>query len=155
MFYLQYVLDDSEKKYPSIAYYPRISKEEILLRFACDYWVKDHKVYEKTATENDGVAYTIYVQHDPEEQVVEKGILFESNWKGIRLEYRHYHSDWSEYPVIQQQDCSSDQDVLLSLLTEIHMIHGRIWQKQSTEVDENRKKYVIYVVPFDGEEGMD
>lgn len=150
MHYLQYVLDSTEKKYPSIAHYPRISKEEILLRFACDYWVKDHKVYEKTYTEIDGNSYTIYVNHDPEEQVVEKGIIFEPNWKGIRLEYRHYHPDWSIYPIIQQQ-CSSDQDVLLSLLTEIHMIDGSVWQKQSTEVDENRKKYVIYVIPFDVE----
>ncbi|SDZ20541.1 hypothetical protein [Thermoactinomyces sp. DSM 45892] len=150
MHYLQYILDDPDKKYPVIAHYPRIAKEEILLRFACDYWVKDHKVYEQTSTEIDGMIYSIYVQHNPEEQVVEKGIIFEPKWQGVKLEFRHFHPNWTQYPIVQEQKHSSAQDVLLSLLAELHLIQGRFWQKQSTEVDENQKKYVIYVTPYEG-----
>lgn len=146
---LQYLLVDDQKQYPCISYYEPISKEEILLRFSCDYWIKDHKVYQVVDTEIEGNIYSIYVIHNQEEKVVEEGIIFAPTWQGIQLEYRHFHVDWEVYPVIHREFYSSDRDVLLHLLSTIQMIKGKSWQTKSTEVDENRKKYIIYVSPVD------
>lgn len=144
---LEYRLSDEKRGFPILYYYNGIDKEEISLRFACDYFVKDRHVYEKTGCAVEDGTYVIYVQRAEEERVLDSRLVFDPNWRGIRMEVRHFREDAAHYPVVHNFLFHSDEDALLHLLSDFLCIGGREWQKTSTEVDENRKVYVIYAKP--------
>jgi hypothetical protein len=144
---LEYRLLDEEKGYPVLYYYDGIDKEEISLRFACDYFVKDQHVYEKTSCAVEDGTYVIYIRRAEDEKVLDDQLVFAPDWRGIRLEVRHFREGTAHYPVVHTFYFHSDEDALLHLQSDLFYIGGREWQKTSAEVDENRKVYVIYAEP--------
>jgi len=144
---LEYRLLDEEKGYPVLYYYNGIDKEEISLRFACDYFVKDQHVYEKTSCAVEDGTYVIYIRRAEDEKVLDDQLVFAPDWRGIRLEVRHFREGTAHYPVVHTFYFHSDEDALLHLQSDLFYIGGREWQKTSAEVDENRKVYVIYAEP--------
>ena len=68
---LEYRLLDPERNYPVLYYYNGMDKEEITLRFACDYFVKDQHVYEKMSCALENGTYVIYVRRAEDEQVLD------------------------------------------------------------------------------------
>lgn len=143
---LEYRLLDELNHFPLVSLYPDISKAEIALRFCCDYFVKGHKVYQKTSCAIDDT-YVIYVVEDPEEQVLNPGLVFLPDWIGVRVEVRHYHEEGCDYPVVLKKHFHNDQDALLFLMSQFIELDGHEWEKASTEIDENRKVYVYYAQP--------
>ena len=148
---LEYRLLDPERNYPVLYYYNGMDKEEITLRFACDYLVKDQHVYEKMSCALEIGTYVIYVRRAEDEQVLDSQLVFAPDWEGIRMEVRHFREGTAHYPVVHTFHFHSDEDALLHLQCDFLFIDGQEWQKTSAEVDENRRVYVIYAQP--AEEG--
>jgi hypothetical protein len=141
-----HLIEDGEKI--SILYdYPSVSKEEVLMRFACDYFVRGKDVFECVHVQADPPVHKIYVKRSEEEKVLDDRLRFSPSWQGIRMEVRHFDERWSSYPVVHRYQFHHAQDALLHLLSSLHFIDGQWWETTSTEVDENRYVYVIYAIP--------
>jgi hypothetical protein len=144
---LEYRLLDEEHGFPIVSYYDHITIEEILLRFACDYFVQDNRVFEKTSCAIENSTYVIYVKLNQEEKVIDQGLIFAPHWKGIRIEVRHFQEQVSQNELIDQVDFREVKEALAYLLSDYILLNGEEWEKCSTEVDENRKLYVYYAQP--------
>lgn len=145
--YLEYRLLDEKNDFPQIAYYPNISKEEVLLRFHCDYWVKDRIVYELKSTSSESHGYVIYVEPVPEQYEEDISYVFQPSWKGVKVEFRMYQEGVKEFPLIKEYIYSSPLDALLHLASDFYYLDGKEYLKTSAEIDENEKKYVYYAKP--------
>lgn len=143
---LEYRRFDEENGFPLLYYYDFIDKDEISLRFACDYLVKDGVVYEKTSCAIEPRAYVIYVKTAEEEQASAGGAELYGYRGGIRIELREYIEHTSRYPVVHVFQFQDDDDALLHLQSDYLWWDGTEWEKTSAEVDEDRKVYVYYAV---------
>jgi len=141
---LEYRLLDEPNGYPVLFYYDPINKDEILLRFACDYFVKGHLVYEKTSCAVEGDRYVIYVQRSSEEQAVDYLQTAAPRWGSLRMELREYREGTCEYPLLHTYYFRDEDDALLHLLSDYLYWNGQEWEKTSSEVDEDRQVYVYY-----------
>ncbi|EMT53277.1 MULTISPECIES: hypothetical protein [Brevibacillus] len=144
---LEYRLLDEEKDYPVLYYYDGIDKDEISLRFACDYLVKGHVVFEKTSCATEPGCYVIYVRYSAEEQAVDYVDTAAARWGSIQIELREYKEGTNVYPLIHTYSFKDDDDVLLLLQSDYITLNGREWEKTSAEVDEDRRVYVYYARP--------
>lgn len=144
---LEYRLLDEAKGYPVLFYYDPIDKDEVSLRFACDYLVKGHVVYEKTSCAIEPGTYVIYVKPSKEEQAVDYMHTAAARWNSIQVELREYRENTSLYPLIHTFSFKDDDDALLHLQSDYLLYNGREWQKTSAEVDEDRCLYVYYAQP--------
>lgn len=147
MAYLEYRLIDKNGEFPVLCYYERIDRDEIALRFTCDYFVQDGIVYvqEQTATEGRN-NYVIYVRRDDEEQPLKNASKNNGYWANIKVELRHYKGEEvTEHPLIQFTDFNDDDNAILYLLSTLYYANNKEWRKTSTEVDEDRRTYVVYV----------
>ncbi|MFC7439985.1 hypothetical protein [Laceyella putida] len=144
---LEYRLCDEEQGFPALFGYSAVSKEEVLMRFACDYLVKGNRVYEKTSAAVEAETYVIYIKESQEEETPPPGLVFAPEWEGICVEVRQYHEHAEEYPLVRRLRFYESQEALLYLLSDFLYIADREWEKTSAEVDENRKVYVIYAKP--------
>ncbi|MGX9708330.1 hypothetical protein CLV36_102107 [Laceyella sediminis] len=144
---LEYRLCDEKQGFPGLFGYSSLSNGEVLMRFACDYLVKGTRVYEKTSTAIEGDLYVIYVIESPDEDEAPSGPVFMPDWVGICMEVRHFREGMDDYPLVHRLRFYDPQEALLHLLGDYLMIGDQEWEKTSTEVDENRKVYVIYAKP--------
>ncbi|RAL24532.1 hypothetical protein [Thermoflavimicrobium daqui] len=144
---LEYRLLDEEKGFPIISFYSQISKEEVLLRFACDYFVQDHKSYEVTSCAIEEGVYIIYVRVDPEKKIVDSQLTFMPNWDGIRIELRHYQRGVKEDKLVHRFHFHDWQEALAHLLSNFLYLEEVEWERVVSEIDENRKVYVYYARP--------
>jgi hypothetical protein len=145
---LEYRADDESREFPILYYYDPIDPDEVSMRFACDYFVKNRIVYEKSAcTVSHRNHYVIYVKPAEDEQVVDSGALPIPRWSGIRMEVREFREGTSIYPVVHTFDFQDDDQALLHLQADLLRLHGRDWRKTSTEIDEDRQVYVFYAQP--------
>lgn len=143
MIRLQYRLLSKEHNYPVLYHYEHISEGEIAARFICDYFVKDGILYEKTSCANEPLSYVIYVQQIKED-IVPYTDNISSDRTNIRLELRHYIKDAESYPLLFTYELRDTLQVVLQLQSDFFMWQGREWRKTSSEIDEDRKVYVIY-----------
>ena len=145
---LEYHLLENEEKISVLYTYPSISRAEILMRFACDYFVKGKDVFERIQAEANPPVHKIYVRRSVEENGLDDRVRFGPAWEGIRIELRHFHDDWSCSPLVCRYHFHEPQAALLHLLGSLYPAKGQVWEKTSTEIDENRYVYVIYAVPI-------
>ncbi|MGE5701287.1 MAG: hypothetical protein ACM32O_02055 [Clostridia bacterium] len=143
---LEYRLLDEQSRFPVLYFYPLIDKDEVSLRFACDYFVKDGKVYEKTSCAIEHSTYVIYVKLSVDEQAYIGQPQPIGSHGDITIELRQYQEDASHYPVITTFRFHDDDDALLHLQSDYLTVDGREWEKTSTEIDEDRKVYVYYAI---------
>jgi len=144
---LEYRLLDEAKGYPLLYYYENMAKGEIAARFACDYFIKDRVVYEKTSCAIEANIYIVYVLEDNEAKAFEKGVIHGQEGDGLKLELRRFREDSAEYPLVHVFELSENQDVLVHLLSNYLLWLGQEWRKTSVELDEDRKVYVYYAEP--------
>jgi hypothetical protein len=144
---LEYRLLDETRGYPVLFYYDHIDRDEISLRFACDYLVKGHVVYEKTSCAVEPGCYVIYVKHSTDEQAVDYAQTAAARWGSIQLELREYKEGTAVYPLVHTYYFKDDDDALLHLQSDYLLLNGREWEKTSAEVDEDRRVYIYYAKP--------
>ncbi|MFT9849227.1 hypothetical protein [Aneurinibacillus sp. REN35] len=145
---LEYRKLDEANGFPVLYYYDLIDKDEISLRFACDYFIKDGTVYEKTSCAIESSCYVIYVQIAEDERVVEQPAAPPRRRSlGIMMEVREFKEDTIHYPVVCTYTFKDDDDAILYLQSQFLYIYNREWEKTSTEIDEDRGVYVYYAQP--------
>lgn len=144
---LEYRLFDERRGFPLLYEYAFIDKDEVSLRFACDYLVKNRTVYEKTSCAVEPGTYVIYVKVAEDEQAAPAGIGHPGLRGGIGIELREYREGTSDYPVVHVFRFRDDDDALLHLQSDYVTWNGVEWAKTSAEVDEDRKVYVYYAEP--------
>ncbi|MBA4603505.1 hypothetical protein [Thermoactinomyces mirandus] len=125
---LEYHLLEEREEISVLFTYPSISRSEILMRFACDYLVKGKDVFERVLVQADPPVHKIFVRRNLEETVLDDRLRFGPQWEGIRIESRHFHEEWSHYPVIYRYHFHDPQDALLHLLNGIQKIlYSALW----------------------------
>lgn len=141
MGYLEYRRLDEENDYPVLYTYSNIDISEIAARFACDRFIKDGIVYEKTSSAIEPTTSVIYVQ---EVDKAEHGEKTPPALHGVRVEFRQ---DWEgETPGLLMQgfDFSDGMEVVLHLMCDYWFWMGEEWLRTLTVLDEDRKAYVYY-----------
>ena len=141
---LEYRLFDEEEQFPVLYSYQEISLREISFRFACDYLVKDSKVFEKTSTAMEEGTAVVYVQAVPEGRAAQFAGTVPSATGEVRVEVREYQEGLVDYPLVHTFHFRDAVEALLHLQSDYLEIDGGEWMKTSTEIDENRQTYVIY-----------
>lgn len=144
MVQLEYRLFDEQKGFPALYHFKSIPKEEVIVRFLCDYLVKDGVVYEKTSNAIEAPLHVIYVKLSKEEKpllsarrsIVEMGYIV--------LEIREFREDSNDYPIISNMEFRTLTDLALLAQSNYFMLEGVEWEKTSFEVDEDRQRYVLY-----------
>jgi hypothetical protein len=147
---LEYRLDNGTD-YPALYYYNGIDKDEISLRYDCDYFIKDGVVYEKTGTEEKGSTYIIYVV-EAEDESADVGQGLHSSYSlfqtGFKFELRHFKGEeTADHPLVTLLNIQDDDDLTLKLKSDYINVNGRRWAKTSAEIDEDRKTFVYYAEP--------
>lgn len=145
---LEYRLFDESQGFPVLYYYEGIERQEVSLRFACYYFVKDRNVYERVSCAIEEGTFVIYVSESDEEKVLDLNAPHPVSGSGIRLELRHYREDTAIYPVVHEYKFHSASDALLHLQSDFHYVQEGEWKMSSTEIDEDRRTYVIYAEPI-------
>lgn len=145
---LEYRLLDEAKGYPVLFTYDHIDKDEVSLRFACDYLVKEHMVYEKTSCAIEAGCYVIYVKSSTEEHAVDYVQMAAARWGNVQIELREFHEGAKPYPLVHTYYFKDDDDALLHLQSDYLYLNGREWEKTSAEVDEDRRVYIYYALPI-------
>ncbi|TVY08762.1 hypothetical protein [Paenibacillus cremeus] len=139
---------EGSETYPLLYYYDRIGKDEVLLRFACDYFIKDGRVYEKTSCAVEASCYVIYVQEAEDERVMPLwGTPKGFSRRAITMELREYQEGTADYPLIRTFSFPDPQEALLHLQANYLMVGDTEWCRTSAEIDEDRETYVFYAVP--------
>ena len=147
---LEYRLFDPEHEFPVLYFYENIPKYEVIMRFACDYFVKEMTVYEKTSCAIEADVHVIYVRVADDEHAGLNESL-QSAGQGIVMEVREFNEEASRYPVMHVYHFTDGQDATLHLYSNFLYLNGEEWEKTSSEVDEDRKVYVIYAQRSKGE----
>ncbi|ERI08821.1 hypothetical protein [Aneurinibacillus aneurinilyticus] len=144
---LEYRRLDERNGFPVLYYYDFIDKDEIALRFACDYFVKDGLVYEKTSCAIEISCYVIYVQVAEDEKALKSAEPVARQKPGIMMEVREFKEGTAHYPVVCTYTFQDDADAILHLQSQFLYLYGREWERTSTEIDEDRGVYVYYAQP--------
>jgi hypothetical protein len=146
---LEYRQLDEEKGYPVLYVYENIDNAEIAARFACDYFVKDRLVYERTSCAMELGGCVIYIKHDDEATVFDQENSDYSSLPNVRMELRQYKQTADYYPVIHVFEFKTNLEAVLNLQCDYLWWLGQEWRKVSAEIDEDRKVYVYYAEPSD------
>ncbi len=136
---------EGSETFPLLYYYDRIGRDEIALRFACDYFIKDGKVYEKTSCAVEPACYVVYVQ----EALDERTMLWSKPEvpRGVRMELREYREWTADYRLVHTYTFPDTLEAMLNLQANYLYAEGREWQRTAAEIDEDRETYVYYAVP--------
>ncbi|WP_071393627.1 hypothetical protein [Bacillus tuaregi] len=137
---LEYRLRKGNDQFVPIYHYPEIELEQILARRECEFFVKDGITYKQLSSAIEENLFIIYVEIY-EEGPVDAAILTED---GILLEVRELNS-LKGYPLLTSEYLTDHLDVL-STLGSVYTYHQQQeWERDSAEIDEDRKAYVLYV----------
>lgn len=140
---LEYRLFDEANGYPVLYSYPDIDPGEVAARFACDKFIKDGAVHEKTSCAIEPLTYIIYIRQAGSAGAAAVG---EANPAGgkVRIEFRQDGESLSPGLIIQTLDFFDGMDVVLHLTADYFYWMGEEWLKTMTVLDEDRKVYVCY-----------
>ncbi|WP_342746572.1 hypothetical protein [Paenibacillus rigui] len=143
---LEYRLYEEGGDLPLLYYYEDIEREETALRFACDYLVKDGKVYEKTSCAVEAGCYVIYVKPAEDERPMPWGKPALEGHRGMCMELREYRDTGDDYRLVHTFRFLDTLDAMLHLQANYLYVDGQEWYRSSAEIDEERETFVYYAV---------
>jgi hypothetical protein len=139
---LEYRLQKGNNQFVPIYHYPDIELEQILARRECEFFVKDGVTFRQLSSAIEDELFVIYVELY-EDGLPEKE---ESSVQGISLEVRELNAA-KNHPLIANEFVMNHLDVLSMIGSVYTYYHGQEWERDSAEIDEDRKVYVLYVTP--------
>jgi hypothetical protein len=151
---LEYRLLDEAQGYPLLYYYDFMKTEEATARFACDYFIKEGKIYEKTSCAVEPGMNVIYVRLVSEENKASFSQPPGIGMGFIMLELREYN-ETETYPLIRTLEFAALPDLNLYLQADYITLDGIEWEKTSAEIDEERQVFVIYLQKTVSSAGVD
>ena len=137
---LEYRLNDPQNAYPALYHYNNLDQTEIFCRRLCDYFIKEKKVYTKNSTALERDMFVIYVEEDKEEAAFHSATAYSH----VTLELRHYSAE-KESNLLFKYDLHSHDEALTFLGNDFILLGEIEYEKISTEIDEDRSTYVIYM----------
>ena len=142
---LVYFIDKGFQHYEEFYHYPvdMISNDEIYARQLCEYFIKDGKQYKLLSNEMEKGSEILVIKEDSKAQKFQDEISYPPD--EIHIEFRQYQV-FGDMPLLYTIKVDTHYDVIRFLLKDIVDI-PTIGQKErdSAEIDEDRKVYVIYV----------
>lgn len=139
---LEYRLQKGRDEYIPIFHYPHIELEQILARRECEFFIKEGVTYKQLSSSIEDNVFVIYLEKY-EEKPMELEIL---SPEAIVLEVRQLNN-LKEHPLITTIHLKHHIDVLSIIGSIYTYYHGSEWERDSAEIDEDRKVYVLYVNP--------
>lgn len=146
---LEYRLYQEGGEFPLLYYYDRMGREESALRFACDYFVKEGVVYEKTSCAVEDSCYVIYVKQANDERTMPWGSPRTNGMHGLTLELREFKKFGADYRLVHTFVLPDSLEAMLYLQANYLYAEGKEWYKTSVEIDEDRETFVYYAVESD------
>lgn len=139
---LEYRLYKGTNSFEPLYHYEEIEIDQILARRECDFFVKEGIVYKQTSSAIEGLLHVIYVaKHNQGEKEKE-----EFNLNGtMKLEFREFR-ERTNFPLLKTLEFERHIDILANLGSVYHYLDGQEWEKDSAEIDEDRRVYVLYLI---------
>ncbi|WP_066052213.1 RNA helicase [Robertmurraya korlensis] len=142
---LTYYLDKGNDEYTPLYEYTTASVgvDELYARQLCTYFIMRGRQYELFSTEMDGDEDQLIIRDRGRNPHVvdEKGY----HGKGLHIEIRRFREE-ENYKLLTSLSCDSHFDVIRYLLKDIVDVPGLGYkQVTSSEIDEDRGVYVLYV----------
>lgn len=137
---LEYRLSDDSSLYPAIYHYSQLDSSEFFCRRICDFFIKNRKIYRKTSSSREQDLFVIYLEEEMEE------VLFEHapHYSHVTLEIRLF-SEEEESRLMETLQLESHDEVLEYIGNDFIQFGEYEFEKVSTEIDEDRSAYVLYV----------
>ncbi|RSD25471.1 RNA helicase [Mesobacillus subterraneus] len=146
---LTYFIHDGKGNYEPFYEYtiPQVGLDEFYARQLCTYFIVKGSQYELISNEMDGDEEILVL----EDRGRNHSVLDEKNYRGlgIHVEFRRYQ-ERENYKLLTAVPCSTHLDVIRYLLKDVTEIPGfGQMAVTSTEIDEDRGVYVVYVKNLD------
>lgn len=137
---LEYRLFKGRDSFEALFHY-ETTLDQILARRECEFFVKDGITYKQTSSAIEGDMHLIYVEkHDEGEKEKEEFNLNST----LKLEMRQFNSR-KDHPMIKMLELERHIDILSYIGSFYHYIDGLEWERDSAEIDEDRRVYVLYM----------
>lgn len=150
---LTYYIDKGNGHYEPFYEYtiPNVGKDEFYARQLCTYFIMRGTQYELTSNEMNGEEDILVLKEIGRNLLGEKEISFRG--KGLHIEFRS-PEERENFRLFTSISCDTHFDVLRFLVKDVVDVPG-IGQKcvTSTEIDEDRGVYVLYVKDLGEKEG--
>lgn len=137
---LEYRLQKGKNHFVPIFHYPAIDLEQILARRECEFFVKEGITYKQLSSSIEENVFVIYLEVYEEGPIEQDDIIQED----IKLEIRELNV-LKGHPLITTEYMTNHIDVLSTIGSVYTYYHGTEWERDSAEIDEDRKVYVLYV----------
>lgn len=136
---LEYRLKKGANQFVPIYYYSDIDLGQILARRECEFFVKGGITYKQLSSAVENQLFVIYVE------VYEEGPIEVEQHKlnAVTLEIRELDVRKS-HPLIATVSFDNHLDVLSIIGSVYTYCDGKEWERDSAEIDEDRKVYVLY-----------
>ena len=136
---LEYRLKKGFDHFVPIYYYSDIDLGQILARRECEFFVKDGITYKQLSSAVENHLFVIYVE------VYEQGPIEKEQYKlnPITLEIRELNAR-RDHPLITSVSLDNHFDILSIIGSVYTYCDGKEWERDSAEIDEDRKVYVLY-----------
>ena len=149
---LTYYIDKENGNYePFYEYFvPAVGIDEFYARQLCTYFIMRGQQYELIANEMDGDEDILVIKdRGRNPHVLDEKVFL---GKGLYIEVRRFREE-ENYKLLTMIPCNSHFDIIRYLIKDIADVPG-LGQKQvtSTEIDEDRGVYVLYIKDIGEEE---
>ncbi|WP_456274113.1 RNA helicase [Bacillus sp. AK031] len=142
---LVYVLDKGFQQYEEAYHYPSeaISQDEVYARQLCEYFVKEGKQFKLLSNEMEDGTEILVVKEDGIPDTFRDEVTYSGD--EIYIEFRKYQR-LGGMPLLSSLKAGTHWEVIRFLLKDVVDIPGvGLRVRDSAEIDEDRKVYVIYV----------
>lgn len=137
---LEYRINDEENGFPPLYHYKQIDRNEVFCRRLCDYFIKDGKVYRQTSSLKEDGLFVIFVEEDHEEEI----FLHAKTYEHIAIEIRLFQEN-EPSSLLFVFEVNRHEEALEYLGSDFVKFGEYEYKVISTEIDEDRSAYVLYV----------
>ncbi|WP_081707831.1 hypothetical protein [Bacillus massiliigorillae] len=140
---LEYRLWLGNEEYKSLYHYDNIELEEMLARRECEFFVKDGVTYKQVSSSIEKNLFVIYVEvyEESPPETIRGGI-----GNMITLEIRELNAI-RNHPLLETKYLEFHIEVLCIIGSTFTFVNQLEYERDSAELDEDRKAYVLYVTP--------
>lgn len=138
---LEYRLWKGNQEYVSLYHYKDIDLGQILARRECEFFIKDGITYKQVSSAIEKNLYVIYVETFEENapESVRGGLS-----DAITLEIRELNAI-RNHPLLETKYVQTHLDVLSIIGSSFTFVNALECERDSAELDEDRRAYVLYV----------
>jgi hypothetical protein len=149
---LTYFIDRGNNEYESFYEYqvPNVGEDELYARQLCTYLILKGRQYQLLSNEMQGLEEILVLNDLGPNEMLPDDLQYKG--KGLHIEFRRFKKE-ENYRLISRIPCHTHFDVIRYLLKDVVDIPGfGQFFMTSTELDEDRGVYVIYVKNVDEDE---